>query len=151
MGEFSNSGMIALLPSASSWFQVKLPHLTLAYLGEIDRLSPSVRNEATKAILTIGHSFPPVTVPLVARELLGPEAPVDALVFQPNDALLEIRKRVEEWNVSDYVFKPHVTIGDQGVSIVDAPEFLTFNRILLSWGDDNVSFKLDGDVLNPPW
>lgn len=139
------SVMIALLPSTSEWCKLKVPHLTLVYCGEIDvdELRPSMFNELAKDALSLAIACPSLTLEVLDHEILGEEEKVDTFLLRPTPALLAMRKAVEQWNRSSWVgFTPHVTIGPVGSFTGDIPEEITFDRIMVSWGTENLIYQL---------
>lgn len=56
---------------------------------------------------------------------------------------LAMRSFVEKWNRSKHPFNPHATIGPVGMLPSTIPSSLYFNRLILSWGTDNLVFQLN--------
>lgn len=140
------SVMIALLPSTSEWCKLKVPHLTLVYCGEIDvdELRLSMFNELAKDALSLAIACPSITLEVLDYEILGEgEDRVDTFLLRPTPSLLAMRKAVEQWNRSSWVgFTPHVTIGPVGSFDGNIPEEITFDRIMVSWGTENLIYQL---------
>jgi 2'-5' RNA ligase len=146
MGEYSDSAMIALLPTTSSWSTLKLPHLTLAYIGKIKDLPVTMHNEALKTAYMISLLHPKLTLDVVEQTVFGPpEERVDVFRLDLTDELMAIRQDVEAWDKRTYAYNPHSTIGPEGSFKGKIPSSITFDRILVAWGDDNQSFKLSGE------
>ena len=137
------SVMIALLPSNSEWTEVKLPHLTLVYAGEVDSLKKTDFNELAKDASMLSALSRPVGLRVVSKEQFGRGTElVEALRLQPSPELWSMRRAVERWNASEYPFNPHVTIGPPGTQVQDVPRYIHFNRMLLAWGGDHLYFTL---------
>lgn len=137
--------MIALLPITTDWCRIELPHLTLVYVGETKDLEPTVFNELGKDASMLAALSRPITLKVMAVEIFGEEEKVDVLKLQPSPELWSMRRAVERWNASEFPFNPHCTIGPAGMSSMDYPRYLAFNRILVSWGEEKLTFSLNGD------
>lgn len=135
MEDFSNSVMIALLPVNTDWCRIDLPHLTLVSSGDIQDHPPSAYNEMAKDASMIAALSGPVTAGVQGTDVFGDEHKVDVLRFHTTPELLTMRKLVERWDKSDYPFRPHATIGPAGQQAVVLPTSVTFNRIMVGWGD----------------
>lgn len=144
MNDFSDSVMIALLPITSDWCRIELPHLTLVYVGEIKDLKPSVFNELAKDASMLAALSGPITLRVTGIEVFGEEDKVDVLRLQPSPELMAMRRAVEQWNGSEYSFKPHATVGPTG-QYIETPRYLAFNRIMVAWGEDTLVFSLNYD------
>jgi 2'-5' RNA ligase len=142
MKDFKDSVMIALLPISSDWTNVDLPHMTLVYAGEKDDLSFSDFNEMTKEASDLALLSRPLTLRVSGVEIFGDDDSVDVFRVRPSQELMAMRRRVEKWNKSEYPFRPHVTIGPVGSFSGDRPMYIAFDRILVSWGDEHITFKL---------
>jgi len=142
MNEFSNSVMIALLPTTSYWCHIELPHLTLVYVGQIEDLTPVTHNELAKAAMSLAMMNHPFSLDVLDADILGDEDKVEVLLLRPSTSLLGMRQTVERWNASQYPFNPHVTVGPIG-SLGDVlPQSITFDRIMVAWGDETLTYKL---------
>ena len=142
MNEFSNSVMIALLPTTSYWCHIELPHLTLVYVGQIEDLTPVTHNELAKAAMSLAMMNHPFSLDVLDADILGDEDKVEVLLLRPSTSLLGMRQIVERWNASQYPFNPHVTVGPIG-SLGDVlPQSITFDRIMVAWGDETLTYKL---------
>lgn len=154
----SKHAMIAFLPSNGSWCKQELPHMTLVYAGETDRLQSGDFNKLAKDAISAGRLTGSFVLQVTGVEELGddPEK-VDVLTFHPTPQLLVARKMVEYWNASQYKdFKPHATIGPVGSAAEIANRFLDdvpenhsvlptqlwFNKIGAFWGDKQMVFQL---------
>jgi 2'-5' RNA ligase len=142
MDDFSDSVMIALLPITSDWCHIDLPHLTLVYVGATKELKPTVFNELAKDAASIAMLSNTIMLKVLKTEIFGDEDKVDALRLQPSPELLAMRRTVERWNGSEHPFNPHVTIGPTGSFISPAPSYLAFNRIMVGWGKESLTFWL---------
>jgi len=142
MKDFSDSVMVALLPVTSEWCHIELPHMTLVYAGEKKKLKPTAFNDLAKDAASLAMLSNPVSLKVLRTETFGDEDKVDVLRLAPTPELLAMRKVVEHWNASEYPFKPHATIGPAGM--YDAPTLLhiTFNRIMVGWGEEQLTFWL---------
>lgn len=144
MDDFSESVMIALLPITSDWCRIELPHLTLVYVGEKKDLKLSVFNELAKDASTLAMLSNPLMLKVMGVEMFGDfgSEKVDILRLQPNPELWSMRRVVEKWNASEFPFQPHCTIGPSGVYRQDIPTYLAFNRIMVGWGKEYITFDL---------
>ena len=143
MDDYKDSVMVALLPRNSEWCRIDLPHLTLVYAGEKKDLPQSAFNELAKDACTIAMLTPIVNVRVLGPEVFGDTEKVDVLRLEPSSELLAMRKIVENWNASEYPFRPHVTIGPTGGGVpADYPRILTFDRVMVGWGNERLTFRL---------
>lgn len=144
MDDYSGSVMIALLPITSDWCKIELPHLTLVYCGEVKDLTITDFNELAKDASMLAMLGNPITLRVSGVEVFGGdgEEKVDVLRLQPSPELWSMRRAVEKWNASEYSFKPHCTIGPQG-SYIEPPRYLAFNRVMVSWGEENITFSIN--------
>lgn len=142
MDDHSKSAMIALLPIVSNWCHIDLPHMTLVYAGEINKLSPTAFNTLAKDASSLSMISNSLMLKVLGIEIFGDQDKVDVLRFQPSAELLAMRRFVEKWNASDFPFNPHATIGPTGVYSETPPNYVAFDRIMVSWGNDNLTFYL---------
>jgi 2'-5' RNA ligase len=142
--DYSGSVMVALLPMVSEWTKVRIPHLTLVYAGEIKDLKPTVFNELAKDACSIAQMSAPITLPVLGLELFGDATDVKVLTVRPTPELWAMRRMVERWNVSQHPFNPHVTVGDRQAVINEIPSYIAFDRVMVGWGDDLITFNLKG-------
>ena len=136
--------MLAFLPTDSSWCKQDLPHMTLVYAGTTADRTPSEFSEFAKDAASAAMLIQSFGLRVTGTSQFGvdPEK-VDVLTFQPSSQLLAVRQFVEDWNKSEHPFNPHATIGPstfQGPGYV--PDFVYFDRLLLAWGDQNLTFWL---------
>ena len=143
--DFSESVMIALLPTTSEWCHIELPHLTLVYAGEIPDHIPTVHNKMVKTTLDLALAYSPLILETEGVETFGDEDyRVDVYTLIPTAELMAMRSIVEKWNVSEYPFRPHVTIGPEGTANQTMPKTIVFDKLLVSWGNNHIQFKLTG-------
>lgn len=142
MDDFHTSVMIALLPTTSEWCKIDLPHLTLVYVGEIQDLKPSVHNELAKVALSLALTCPPLTLDVLGIDVFGDEEKVDVLRLDPSAGLIAMRQRVESWNASEHPFNPHVTVGPLGSYTGPTPTTITFDRLMVAWGNSELTYKM---------
>jgi 2'-5' RNA ligase len=143
MDDFEGSVMVALLPITDDWCQIELPHLTLVYAGEVKDLEPTDFNKLAKDAASLSMLSAPVFLRVTGVETFGDTDPVSVLRLQPSPELLAMRHAVEGWNASEYTeFKPHCTIGPVGTYIENRPTHLAFDRIMVGWGEDRITFWL---------
>lgn len=143
MGDNSNSAMIALLPTETDWCKIDLPHLTLVYAGEIDKLKPTAFNEMAKEAASLSMISGPIGLRVFSREVFGRNGDsVDVFRLQPTPELQSMRKFVEHWHASEFPYNPHVTIGPVGTFVEFVPKYLLFDRIMVGWGDEQITFWL---------
>lgn len=142
MNDFSDSVMIALLPITTDWCQIECPHMTLVYVGEKKGLKPSTFNELAKDASSIAMLSGPLTLKVQGVKVFGDEDKVNVLVLQPSPELWAMRRAVESWNGSEYPFNPHVTIGPVSGYPENVPTYIAFNRIMVGWGEEKLTFWL---------
>lgn len=142
----STSAMVALLPDGdTSWCLQTLPHVTLVYAGQVDDAAPGTRERLEQACADLALAHAPMTVPVTGVDTFGREERVDVLTLA-TDRLATLRSAVEWANASEFIeFKPHATVGPEGsAASIDVPATLTFSRLVLSWGHDDVTWFLVG-------
>lgn len=141
--DYSDSVMVALLPITTDWCNIDLPHLTLVYAGEIKDLKPTDFNDISKDVASLAMLSTPITTQVLGVEEFGDEDErVDVLKVRPTSELLAMRQFVEDWNASEYPFTPHCTIGPPGSLKGMMPSYLAFNKILVQWGKESLTFWL---------
>lgn len=138
----SSGVMVAFLPTFSDWCKQDLPHMTLVYAGTIDKLRPTDFNTLAKDTASIAMLSPSFALRVMGVEVFGDEDKVDVLSFLPTPELLAMRRMVESWNASQHPFNPHATIGPQGSAGIDIPKYVNFDRIMVGWGDERLTFWL---------
>lgn len=142
MDGYNESIMFAFLPTTSDWCSLELPHMTLVYGGEIKDLPTYAFNEMAKDASYLSSLVRPFTLEVIDVEVFGDEEKVNVLKLRSTQELLAARSFVEKWNKSQYPFNPHATIGPVGSLPAIIPSRLHFNRLILSWGNDNLVFQL---------
>lgn len=143
MKDFSNSVMLALLPTTSDWCRIDLPHMTLVSVGEIPDLRPTDHNELAKVALDFAMTCPVITLVVTGTAVFGEEDKVEVLTLLPTPQLVAMRSMVEGWDSSNFPFNPHCTVGPVGsITPENIPDSITFDRIAVGWGDSLLPFKL---------
>lgn len=139
----SEGVMLALLPTTTDWCKIELPHMTLVYAGVKSDLPVTAFNELAKDAAMLAALSPGIGLRVIAREPFGtPADPVDAFRLQPTTELWAMRRAVEQWNQSEHLFNPHVTIGPPGTIVDVVPQGLYFDRLYVGWGDESLTFWL---------
>lgn len=140
----SNLGaMIAFLPTTSEWCELDLPHMTLVYAGTIDKLPPSAFNALAKDAAALSMLTNPFALTVRDVDVFGDEEKVNVLRFRLTPELLAARRYVERWNASEHPFNPHATIGPATSFVGIRPNVVGFNRIMVGWGDEQITFNLN--------
>ncbi len=142
--DYGDSIMIALVPTYDGWCKIKCPHMTLVYAGVIEDRKPGDFNALAKDACSIAMVSNPITLRVTGVDVFGedPDPKVDVLKLQPNAELLSLRHMVEDWNASEYDFNPHCTIGPAGEFSEEPPYSLTFDRVMVGWGDSQLVFRM---------
>lgn len=141
--EHTQSVMVALRPITTAWSKIALPHLTLVYAGEKQDLKPTDFNELAKVVASIAMEFHTITLYSTGLGMFGTDPDwVEVVKLQPTPALMMMHRRVSGWDKSTFPFSPHCTIGPEGSSQGDIPQALAFDRIMLSWGEEELNFWL---------
>lgn len=141
--DHSKDGMIALLPTTSEWCKQELPHMTVVYLGDIELLDIDAYSRLCKRAGAVAQVCSSISTKVMGTEILGDEEKVNTLKLEPTPQLLAIREFFDEWDESEFDFHPHCTIGPaDGLSPEFVPMCLVFDRIMLGWGDDVITFNL---------
>lgn len=142
MDDFSGSAMIALLPTSTEWSELELPHMTLVYAGETKDLKPSAFNEMAKDAASIAMLSAPIWLKVTKVDVFGEDDKVNVLRLMPSSELWAMRRTVEDWNASEYPFNPHVTVGPAKSFVENVPRMIGFDRIMVGWGDEQITFWL---------
>lgn len=145
MDDFKNSVMLALLPIGCAWSKIELPHLTLVYAGEISDLDPADFNNLAKDAASLALMNRPITLRVSEVDVFGEEDKVDVLRFQSCSELEAMRHVVDGWNKSEFPFRPHATMGPIGTRMLVQsyiPEQVTFDRVFVGWGEQNLTFLM---------
>ena len=142
----SEKAMIALLPIVDNWCRMDLPHMTLVYAGNDDSFTASSFNELAKDASDLAQLSRNLYLRVTGVEIFGEGVDgdpfVDVFTLQPTPELLAMRRQVQGWNASQFPFRPHCTIGPTGNIIVDRPSHIAFNKIIATWGDENMTFNM---------
>lgn len=145
MNNYKNSVMVALLPIVADWAKTPLPHLTLVYVGETENLRPTDFNELAKTAASIAMVHRPIMLRTINHHIFGdyPDK-VDVFTLRANPELMDMRKRLAIWDASKFPFKPHVTVGPEGsfVEGMEIPPAIAFDRLLVAWGEEHITFWL---------
>jgi len=146
MDNKSQTAMIALLPLTDEWCKQDLAHLTVVYCGEVDLLKKGDFNSMAKDASSISLLTNPIHLKTNGIETFGGQngdPSVDVIRIVPSQELLAIRNFLEFWDRSEFkIFKPHVTIGPAGSLIENIPLMISFDRIMVRWGDETLTFWL---------
>lgn len=142
MDDFSESVMIVLLPTTIDWCKIELPHMTLVYAGEKKDLPQSAFNELAKDASTIAMLSGPLLLKVTGVSVFGDEDKVNVLNLALSSELLAMRRIVDSWNASEFPFNPHATIGPVNEFVENVPMVLRFDRIMVGWGKDQLTFWL---------
>lgn len=137
--------MIALLPITSDWCQIDLPHMTLVYAGTTDQHKPGDFNELAKDAASLAILADSIYLRTTGVDIFGDDTEkVNVLKLMPTPELWAMRRFVEDWNMSEFPFTPHCTIGPVGTPLPQfIPPTLAFDRVMCSWGSDNLTFRMD--------
>lgn len=134
--------MLAFLPTTADWCKAELPHMTLVYVGTIDKLKLSDYNTLAKDAASIAMITNRFALKVTGTEIFGDEEKVNVLRFQITPELIAIRRFVEYWNASKHPFRPHSTIGPATHFIDIIPPYVSFDRIMVGWGEESMTFWL---------
>lgn len=144
----SDGIMMALIPTNTAWCKIKCPHLTLVYAGKVEDRKPGDFNELGKEASDLALLTNPITLKVTGTDEFGSgdvgDPKVEVLTLGSTPELRAMRRAVEIWNVSDFPFVPHVTVGPIG-TIVDPdlmPSYLMFDRLSVCWGEQELIFSL---------
>lgn len=140
MKDYDGAAMIALIPTTSDWCKIDLPHMTLVYAGLIADRNQGDFNAMAKDAASIAMLARPISLKVIGVEVFGTDEKVDALRLHQDDTLRAMRNFVESWNASEHSFNPHVTVGPVGSASALPPMYLTFDRIMVGWGDEYLTF-----------
>lgn len=138
--------MLAFLPTYTEWCNIDLPHMTLVYAGTKQDLQPGDFNSLAKDAASLAMLTRPFSLRVKGIEIFGEGEQVKVLKLQPTTELLAMRRFVESWNKSQHDFNPHATIGPYA-SVVDVvPRILAFDRLMVAWGTDQITFWLNSKL-----
>jgi 2'-5' RNA ligase len=136
--------MIALLPITSDWCKIDLPHMTLVSAGVTSDMKPTDFNEMAKDAASIAMLSGSIQLRVQGVEIFGDTDKVNVLKLQPSSELWAMRRAVESWNVSEFPFSPHCTVGPVGAPVEFVPPALAFDRIMALFGQESLTFWLKG-------
>lgn len=145
MDQNETSVMVALLPQDDSWCKVEPAHMTMVYVGETTDMKVNRFNELAKDVSSIALLTNPIMAKVMDKDVLGGDGDprVDVFLISPTPEILAIRRMLMEWDKGTFdEFIPHVTIGPEGTFIENPPLYLLFDRIMLAWGNDRLTFWL---------
>ena len=141
--------MLAFLPEDPYWARQDLPHLTLVYAGKQVEHSAEDFIQMSMAARWIGEAMTRFSLKVTEPDVYGSgtdENPyVDVFKLQPSSELVIARSFVEEWNKSEHLYSPHVTVGPQGTIAeqeIRIPSTITFNQVCLAWGPRRIKYPL---------
>lgn len=136
--------MIAYLPTEGGWCKQPLPHMTLVYAGTLAEHDYSDFNQLAKDAISVSRLTPPFSLDVTGVEVFGEEDKVEVLTLSTTPELIRARELVEYWNASEYRdFKPHATVGPLGSARGVLPTKLYFDRIMVAFGNENMTFRLE--------
>lgn len=142
MNDVKDLAMIALLPINSDWCKLELPHLTLVYAGKVQDLRSDAFNEMAKDAASLAMMCNTITLRSMGLDVFGDEEKVDVIRLRNTPQLMAMRRPVEIWNASEHPFNPHVTIGPAGAPIEVYPGYVAFDKIMVSFGTESMTFRL---------
>jgi 2'-5' RNA ligase len=117
--------------------------MTLVYAGTIDTLVPSAFNDLAKDAASIAILTRPFALTVRDVDVFGETDKVNVLRFRSTPELLALRKYVEHWNASQHPFNPHATIGPASSYVEMRPGIVSFDRIMVGWGVEQITFNLN--------
>lgn len=143
-GSVNDSVMIAFLPTNTEWCKMDLPHMTLVYAGPKSELAPADFSALVKDAASIAALTPPFGLSVQQLDVFGPDDDrVNVLKLRITPELAALYRFVEHWNKSEFSFNPHATIGPAtDLAPVYPPDSLWFDKVLVAWGEDQISFYL---------
>lgn len=139
MTEYDDKVMVAFLPTTTEWCHIDLPHLTLVYVGDKNKLDANNFNSLLKDAFQIAVLTRSFALEVQKVDVFGEEEKVDVLRLRATPELWAARHLLEKWDVSEHPFNPHVTVGPEGSTVYPIPRMIGFNRIVVSWGTENMT------------
>lgn len=140
----NQSVFVAWLPVEAEWCKQDLPHSTIVYAGDTSNLTAMDKNSMLKIAMAVASMSYGFMVKVRGIATFGPEDDqVMVLKLDQIPFLNKVRSLFESWNASEFPYNPHATVGPVGSEIEDFPMYLTFDRILVGWGEDHHIFKLE--------
>lgn len=139
--------MLAFIPAgAEQWCKQPDPHMTLVYCGTLDDVSYTAFGDLAKDAISVARMLKrPFVLDVEGIAQFGgnDDGPrVDVLKLASTSQIEMARRYVQQWNMSEHPFTPHVTIGPEGSAEGDLPTQLYFDRILAAWGPKQLTFRL---------
>jgi hypothetical protein len=120
--------------------------MTMIYAGETTDLKVNRFNELAKDVASISMLTNPIMAKVIGPDVMGDDEPVDVFRISSTPEILAVRRMLEDWHTGEFTdFEPHVTIGPQGSwsnQDFSYPMYLCFDRIMLLWGKDRLTFWL---------
>lgn len=139
--------MLAFLPIYTDWCKIDLPHMTLVYAGVKGDLQAGDFNTLAKDAASLATLTRPFSLAVKGVEIFGDlNEQVKVLKLQPTTELLAARRFVEKWNKSQHPFNPHCTIGPYSSVIDVIPRQLAFDRLMVAWGEESITFWLNSKL-----
>lgn len=159
MDQNETSVIVALLPQDDSWCKIEPAHMTIVYVGETTDMKVNRFNELAKDVSSIALLTNPIMAKVMGTDILGdPGEEVEVLLISPTPEILAIRRMLMEWDKGTFdEFIPHTTVGPVGSMMkwssyqpinsvgsdnLPYPMYLSFDRIMLAWGTDRLTFWL---------
>ena len=149
MDQNQTSVIVALIPQDDSWCKVEPAHMTIVYVGETLELKVNKFNELAKDISSIALLTNPIMAKVIGTDVFGDQEKVDVLLISSTPEILSVRRMLESWDTSEFPsFEPHMTIGPAGITMgwelsqTPLPMFVCFDRIMLLWGTERLTFWL---------
>lgn len=137
--EYDDKVMVAFLPTTTDWCHIDLPHMTLVYCGDKNKLNELAFNSLLKDAFQIAALTRVFVLEVQQVDVFGEEEKVDVLRLRPTSELWAARHLMEKWDVSEHSFNPHVTVGPVGSTAYPPPRMVGFNRLVVSWGTENIT------------
>lgn len=158
MDVLNDGVMVALLPIMSDGMQTDFPHLTLVFAGASGDLTPTSLDGLAKAAASFATWCRPITLRVLTKSVFGEgtqdNPKVDVLQFHPNLDLVKMRSLVDDWDVSKFPFRPHMTVGPESSWQGTLPRFVAFDRVAFVNGNDRQEFMMGNSVVDReavPW
>jgi 2'-5' RNA ligase/RimJ/RimL family protein N-acetyltransferase len=137
--EHDDKVMVAFLPTTTDWCHIDLPHMTLVYCGDKNQMNELAFNSLLKDAFQIAALTRVFVLEVQQVDVFGEEEKVDVLRLRPTSELWAARHLLEKWDVSEHSFNPHVTVGPVGSTAYPPPRMVGFNRLVVSWGTENIT------------
>ncbi len=141
MDSVEDNVMVSVLPDNDDWCKIDPPHTTLVYVGKVKDLDPLVRDLLIKAVSSIAILTNPFRVKVIGRETFGDSEPVDVFTLAGSSDRMALRALLDSWDDGEFpIYRPHATIGPVGSLVKNPPTFLLFDRIMIGWGEERLTF-----------